>query len=80
MGEDVTNERNDRADGRLSADTVSRPIHLDKQSNGGQCAYGSTNRCEEKMLGAERCENIASRHDEKAGEPRSTKLFNSRAN
>jgi hypothetical protein len=79
MCEDITNERNDRADGRLSADTVSRPIHLQKECDGGQCAYGSTNRREEKMLGAERCENIASRHDEKAGEPRPTKLFNGRA-
>jgi hypothetical protein len=79
MGEDITNECNDRADGCLPPDTVSRPVHLQKKYNGGQCAYGSTNRRKEKMLGAERCENVASRHDEKASEPRPTKLFNGRA-
>ena len=78
MCEDITNEGNDRADCCLSANTISRPIHLEEERNGGQCSYGPGNRREYQMLEVERGENIAARHHEKASEPRPTKLFNSR--
>ena len=78
MCEDITDERNDRANCSLAADTVSRPVHLDEECDGGQCSYGPANRREDQMLDAERDENIAARHHEKASEPRPTKLFNGR--
>jgi len=78
MCEDITDERNNPADCCLAADTVSRAVHLDEECDGSQCAYGPANRREEHMLEAERGENVAARHDEKAGEPRASKLFQSR--
>jgi hypothetical protein len=78
MCKDVTNEGNDCADCCLSDNAVCRPVHLDEKRNRGQCTYGPANRSESHMLNAERCKNVATGHNEKAGEPRSTKFFDGR--
>jgi hypothetical protein len=75
MCKDISNEGHDCADGRLSDDAICCPVHLDEKCNGGQCTYGPANRSENHMLHAERGEDIATRHNEKAGEPSSTKFF-----
>ena len=76
MCKDIANEGNDCADCCLSDNAVCLPVHLDEKRNGGQCTYGPANRSENHMLNAERGENVATCHNEKAGEPRSTKFFN----
>ena len=78
MRENITDKRNERADRCLAADTVSRPIHLEEESNSEDRASGSANRSVEHMLDTECNENVAPRHDEKAGEPGSSKFFSSR--
>jgi hypothetical protein len=74
MCEDITNEGNYRADCCLAANTVNRSVHLDEECKGGQCTYGPANRREDYVRDAECGEDVAARHDEKAGEPRTTKL------
>ena len=80
MCKDIANEGNDRADCCLSDNAVSRPVHLDEKRHRGQRTYGPANRSENHMLNAERGENVATRHNQKAGEPRSTKFFNGGTN
>lgn len=78
MCEDITNEGNDCTDCCLSDNAVGRPVHLDEKCYGRQRTYGPANRSEDQMLNTERCENVATRHNEKAGEPRPEKFFNGR--
>ena len=78
MCEYIANEGNDCTDCCLADNAVGRSVHLDEKCNCGQCTYGPANRGEDQMLNAERRENVATRHDEKAGEPRPAKLFNGR--
>src|SRR6478672_12648984 len=69
MREDVTDERRDRADRRLPADAVDRPVHLHEQGDGHRRADNAADRGETGVLETERGENVAARHHQKAGEP-----------
>ena len=80
MRKHIANEGNDCAYCCLPDNAVGRSIHLNEECNRRQCAYGPANRSESHMLNAERGENVATCHDEKAGEPRSTKFFNGGTN
>jgi hypothetical protein len=53
-------------------------VRLEQEDNGDDRADRPTDRGKQHMLGAESCENVAARHDQKAGEPRAGKLFGSR--
>ena len=75
MREDVADQRNDCGDGCLAADAVGRAVHLQQEHDCDQPANGAANRGEEYMVDAEGCENVAARHDQKAGEPRAGKLL-----
>ena len=53
------------------------PVHLQQEHDSDHRANGAANRGEENMVGTERREYVAARHDQKAGEPRAGKLFGS---
>ena len=78
MRENITNQRHDRTQRCLAADAIGGPVHLDEKRNGNHRANSPTNRSEKDVLETERIENIAPRHYEKAGEPRTCELFGSR--
>jgi tripartite tricarboxylate transporter family receptor len=75
----ITKECCNRADRRLPSGTIDCPIHLCEKSNCDGCADDSAYRGAEYVLETERGENISTRHYEKAGEPRPSKLFSSGA-
>jgi hypothetical protein len=75
--QDITNQRHDRAQRCLAADAVRGPVHLDEKRNGDHRANSPTNRSENDVLETERIENIAPRHDQKAGKPRTRELLGS---
>jgi hypothetical protein len=52
---------------------------LREQRNGNRRADNAANRGEAQVLEAERGENVAARHHEKAGQPRPRELLNGRA-
>ena len=78
MGKDIADQRNDRGDRRLAADTVPRAVHLQQEHDGDHRADGAANRGEENMVRAERGKDVAASHDEKAGEPGAGKFFSGR--
>jgi len=69
MRKDVTDECRNRADCRLPAGAVRRPVHLQQESNGNGSTDDAANRGKLRVLEAERSEKVAARHHEKAGEP-----------
>jgi hypothetical protein len=75
----ITEECCNRTDRRLPSGTIDSPIHLCEKSNRNGCADDSAYRGAEYVLETERGENISTRHYEKAGEPRPSKLFSSGA-
>jgi hypothetical protein len=77
MREYITDECCDRADRRLSSRAIDCPVHLCKKGNRDGRADNPANRGEECVLETERCQNVSTRHYEKAGEPRPSKLFSS---
>ena len=78
MREDIADQRNARNDRCLAADAVGRPVHLQQEDDSDHRANGAANRGENHMVHTERGEDVAARHDEKAGEPRAGELFSSR--
>jgi len=78
MCEDIADQGNNCTDRCLAADAISRPVHLEEECDSDDRANGSANRSEQHVLDAKRGENVAARHDEKAGKPRPSKLFGSR--
>jgi len=78
VSEDITDECRYRADRRLPTDAVTGSVHLYQETNGNRRANNPTNRGETRVLETERREKITTCHDEKAREPRSCELFDSR--
>jgi hypothetical protein len=77
MRKDITNQRHDRAQRCLAADAVRGPVHLNEKRDSDHRANSPTNRSENDVLETERIENIAPRHYQKAGEPRTRELLGS---
>src|SRR6516165_8198964 len=74
----TSNQRHDRAQRCLAADAVRGPVHLNEKRDSDHRANSPTNRSENDVLETERIENIAPRHYQKAGEPRTCEFFGSR--
>src|SRR5262245_30052043 len=79
VSEDIANERRNGADRRRPKDAVLGPIHLNEQGDGNDGADDAANRCQTRVLKAERGQYVAACHYEKTGEPGARELFNSGA-